>query len=41
MDEYIMNQPTVSLIDVSSYLPGEPVGADYYRSEERRVGKEC
>ena len=25
-----MNQPTVSLIDVSSYLPGEPIGADYY-----------
>src|ERR1700753_417124 len=25
-----MNQPTVSLIDVSSYLPGEPLGADYY-----------
>jgi 3-oxoacyl-[acyl-carrier-protein] synthase III len=25
-----MNQPTVSLTDVSSYLPGEPVGADYY-----------
>ncbi len=25
-----MNQPNVSLIDVSSYLPGEPVGADYY-----------
>ncbi|TXI57628.1 3-oxoacyl-ACP synthase III family protein [Mycolicibacter arupensis] len=24
------NQPTVSLIDVSSYLPGEPVPADYY-----------
>jgi 3-oxoacyl-[acyl-carrier-protein] synthase III len=30
----IMNQPvnqaTVSLIDVSAYLPGEPIGADYY-----------
>jgi 3-oxoacyl-[acyl-carrier-protein] synthase-3 len=25
-----MNQPTVSLTDVSTYLPGEPVGADYY-----------
>src|SRR6202048_3516122 len=25
-----MNQPTVSLTDVSSYLPGKPVGADYY-----------
>ena len=25
-----MSQPTVSLTDVSSYLPGEPVGADYY-----------
>jgi 3-oxoacyl-[acyl-carrier-protein] synthase III len=25
-----MNQPSVSLIDVSSYLPGEPIGADYY-----------
>jgi 3-oxoacyl-[acyl-carrier-protein] synthase III len=25
-----VNQPTVSLTDVSSYLPGEPVGADYY-----------
>ena len=25
-----MNQPDVSLIDVSSYLPGEPIGADYY-----------
>jgi 3-oxoacyl-[acyl-carrier-protein] synthase-3 len=25
-----MNQPPVSLTDVSSYLPGEPVGADYY-----------
>jgi 3-oxoacyl-[acyl-carrier-protein] synthase-3 len=23
-------QPGVSLIDVSSYLPGEPIGADYY-----------
>jgi 3-oxoacyl-[acyl-carrier-protein] synthase-3 len=23
-------QPDVSLIDVSSYLPGEPIGADYY-----------
>jgi len=26
----IVNQPAVSLIDVSSYLPGEPIGADYY-----------
>src|ERR1700689_1538390 len=25
-----MNQPTVSLTDISTYLPGEPVGADYY-----------
>ncbi|MBS4728837.1 3-oxoacyl-ACP synthase [Mycobacterium sp. SM1] len=25
-----MSQPPVSLIDVSSYLPGEPVSADYY-----------
>ncbi|ORV60170.1 3-oxoacyl-ACP synthase [Mycobacterium europaeum] len=25
-----MSQPGVSLIDVSSYLPGEPIGADYY-----------
>lgn len=25
-----MVQPTVSLIDVSTYLPGEPIGADYY-----------
>ncbi len=25
-----MQQPTVSLIDVSTYLPGEPIGADYY-----------
>src|ERR1700721_909934 len=25
-----MNQPTVSLTDLSTYLPGEPVGADYY-----------
>src|ERR1700752_3638294 len=25
-----MNQPTVSLTAVSPYLPGEPVGADYY-----------
>ena len=23
-------RPDVSLIDVSSYLPGEPIGADYY-----------
>ena len=21
---------TVSLVDVSTYLPGEPIGADYY-----------
>jgi len=25
-----MNQPTVSLTDISTYLPGEPIGADYY-----------
>src|ERR1700739_4455127 len=25
-----MGKPSVSLIDVSSYLPGEPIGADYY-----------
>ncbi|SOJ53513.1 3-oxoacyl-[acyl-carrier-protein] synthase 3 protein 1 [Mycobacterium simulans] len=25
-----MSQPTVSLTDVSTYLPGEPIGADYY-----------
>ncbi len=25
-----MEQPAVSLTDVSSYLPGEPIGADYY-----------
>ncbi len=25
-----MSQPTVSLTDVSAYLPGEPIGADYY-----------
>jgi 3-oxoacyl-[acyl-carrier-protein] synthase-3 len=25
-----MSQPTVSLLDVSSYLPGEPVPAEYY-----------
>ncbi|MEB3032586.1 3-oxoacyl-ACP synthase III family protein [[Mycobacterium] nativiensis] len=25
-----MNPPTVSLTDVSSYLPGEPIPADYY-----------
>jgi 3-oxoacyl-[acyl-carrier-protein] synthase III len=25
-----VNQPPVSLIDVSTYLPGEPIGADYY-----------
>lgn len=25
-----MSQPAVSLIDVSSYLPGEPIAADYY-----------
>jgi len=25
-----MSQPAVSLVDVSSYLPGEPVPADYY-----------
>jgi 3-oxoacyl-[acyl-carrier-protein] synthase III len=25
-----MTTPSVSLIDVSTYLPGEPIGADYY-----------
>ncbi len=25
-----MSEPGVSLIDVSTYLPGEPIGADYY-----------
>ncbi len=25
-----MSQPIVSLADVSSYLPGDPIGADYY-----------
>jgi 3-oxoacyl-[acyl-carrier-protein] synthase-3 len=25
-----VSQPTVSLTDVSTYLPGEPIGADYY-----------
>ncbi len=25
-----MSRPSVSLIDVSTYLPGEPIGADYY-----------
>lgn len=25
-----MSQPVVSLTDVSGYLPGEPIGADYY-----------
>src|ERR1700751_6470431 len=25
-----MNQPTVSLIDVSTYLPGEPIGRNFY-----------
>src|SRR5579875_1947722 len=25
-----MSQPAVSLTDVSTYLPGEPIGADYY-----------
>ena len=25
-----MNRPDISLIDVASYLPGEPIGADYY-----------
>lgn len=25
-----MSTPTVSLVDVSSYLPGKPIGADYY-----------
>ncbi len=25
-----MNQRTVSLVDVSTYLPGEPIGAEYY-----------
>jgi 3-oxoacyl-[acyl-carrier-protein] synthase-3 len=32
MDEYIMNEPIVSLTDVATYLPGEPIGADYYAS---------
>jgi 3-oxoacyl-[acyl-carrier-protein] synthase-3 len=26
----LMRTPTVSLIDVSSYLPGDPIGTDYY-----------
>jgi 3-oxoacyl-[acyl-carrier-protein] synthase III len=30
MDERVMNQPAVSLADVSTYLPGPPIGADYY-----------
>jgi len=30
MDESIVSQPTVSLTDLSTYLPGEPIGADYY-----------
>jgi 3-oxoacyl-[acyl-carrier-protein] synthase-3 len=25
-----MSKPSVSLIDISTYLPGEPIGADYY-----------
>ena len=25
-----MSQPVVSLLDVSTYLPGEPISADYY-----------
>jgi 3-oxoacyl-[acyl-carrier-protein] synthase-3 len=25
-----MSTPTISLIDVSSYLPGDPIGTDYY-----------
>ena len=25
-----MSEPVISLLDVSSYLPGEPIGADYY-----------
>ena len=25
-----MSQPTVSLTDISTYLPGEPIGVDYY-----------
>ena len=25
-----VHQMTVSLIDVSTYLPGDPIGADYY-----------
>jgi 3-oxoacyl-[acyl-carrier-protein] synthase III len=25
-----LNEAPVSLIDVSTYLPGEPIGADYY-----------
>jgi 3-oxoacyl-[acyl-carrier-protein] synthase-3 len=30
MDEDIVSEPTVSLIDLSTYLPGEPIGTDYY-----------
>jgi 3-oxoacyl-[acyl-carrier-protein] synthase-3 len=26
----VMSTPTVSLIDLSTYLPGEPIGTDYY-----------
>lgn len=26
----MLSQPSVSLTDVSTYLPGEPIGADYY-----------
>jgi hypothetical protein len=25
-----MDKPSVSLIDISTYLPGEPIAADYY-----------
>ena len=35
-----MSQPTVSLTDVSTYLPGEPISAEYYaefaKSDELR-----
>src|SRR5262249_46476129 len=29
-DADIVSRPTVSLTDVSTYLPGEPIGAEYY-----------
>jgi 3-oxoacyl-[acyl-carrier-protein] synthase III len=28
--EPVMSQPTISLTDLSTYLPGEPIGAEYY-----------